>query len=97
MLCDFCHGPNPNWRFGAQPFVLDYGEVRSLSDADWAACDACRDLILAGDRDGLVERAMQTAPAIPGALDCEVRELRRWAQGLFFQHRIGCEPARIDR
>ena len=95
MICDFCNAPNPIWRFSARPFVLDYGTIASASDADWAACDACRDLILAGDRTGLVDRAMLFAPVIPGLSESEVRELRRWAQGLFFAHRVNCEPAPI--
>ena len=46
MICDFCNAPNPVWRFRARPFVVDYGPMAGVSDADWAACDACRDLIL---------------------------------------------------
>src|ERR1035438_7108962 len=69
MICDFCNAPNPVWRFSARPFVVDYGTMASASDADWAACDACRDLILADDRNGLVDRAMVTAPVIPGLAD----------------------------
>ena len=74
MICDFCNAPNPVWRFSARPFVVDYGTMASASDADWAACDACRDLILADDRNGLVDRAMVTAPVIPGLADSEVRD-----------------------
>ena len=95
MICDFCNAPNPVWRFSARPFVVDYGTMASASDADWAACDACRALILADDRNGLVDRAMVTAPVIPGLADSEVRELRRWSQGLFFTHRVSCDPAPI--
>jgi hypothetical protein len=97
MICDFCHGPDPAWRFRAQPFVVDYGiGLQSASDADWAACDACREFILAGDRAGLVERAMRVAPRILGASESEVRQLRSWAHGLFFRHRVPGEPLRID-
>ena len=55
MICDFCNAPNPVWRFSARPFVVDYGTMASASDADWAACDACRNMILADDRVGLVD------------------------------------------
>jgi hypothetical protein len=97
MICDFCHGPDPVWRFHAQPFVVDYGiGLQSASDADWAACEACRELIVTGDRAGLVDRAMQVAPRIAGASETEVRELRFWAHGLFFCYRLPGEPMRID-
>jgi hypothetical protein len=97
MICDFCHVPDPVWRFRAQPFVVDYGMgLQSASDADWAACEACRELVLAGDRSRLVDRAMQVAPRIAGVSESEVRQLRFWAHGLFFRHRLPGEPLRID-
>ena len=97
MICDFCHGPAPVWRFRAQPFVVDYGfGLLRASDADWAACDACREFILADDRAGLVERAMRFAPRIPGANENDVRHLRAWAPSLFFRHRLPGGPLRID-
>ena len=95
MICDFCNAPNPVWRFRARPFVVDYGPMVGASDADWAACDACRGLILADNRTGLVDRAMLIAPAIPGMAESEVRELRRWSQGLLFSHRVPCDPTPI--
>jgi len=91
MICDFCNAPNPVWRFSARPFVVDYGTMASASDADWAACDACRNMILADDRNGLVDRAMLIAPVIPGLPESDARELRRWSQGLFFTHRVSCD------
>ena len=57
--------------------------------------EECAELILAGDRDGLVERALRVSPGIPGAPDDEVRELQRWAHDLFFLHRIDSAPTRI--
>jgi hypothetical protein len=95
MICDFCNAANPIWRFSARLLVLDYGPVVTASDADWSACDACRNLILAGGRTGPADRAMLFAPVIPGLPESEVRELRRWAQGLFFAHRVPCEPTPI--
>jgi hypothetical protein len=95
MVCDFCNAPNPVWRFQARPFVVDYGSLAGASDAAWAACDACRDIILANDRNGLVDRAMQIAPAIPDLAESDVRQLRRWSQGLFFTHRVSCDPVPI--
>jgi hypothetical protein len=82
MICDFCNAPNPVWRFRARPFLIDYGPITGESDADWAACNACREMILADDRNGLVDRAMLMAPAIPDLPEADVRELRRWSQGL---------------
>ena len=95
MVCDFCNAPNPVWRFQARPFVVDYGAMAGASDTGWAACDTCRDLILANDRNGLVDRAMLIAPAIPDLAESDVRELRRWSQGLFFTHRVPCGPVPI--
>jgi len=90
MYCDFCNAPNPAWRFRARAFVVDYGPMTGANDAGWAACDACRDLILADDLYGLVDRAMLNAPAIPDLAESEVRELRHWSQGLSFTHRVSC-------
>ena len=95
MICDFCTFPLVAWRFEAVPFGLDYGHAIATSDSGWAACEDCADLILAGDRDGLVERALRISPGIPGAPEDEVRELQRWAHDLFFLHRIGAAPTRI--
>jgi hypothetical protein len=95
MICDFCNAPNPVWRFSARPFVVDYGTMSSASDADWAACDACRNMILADDRNGLVDRAMLIAPVIPGLPESDARELRRWSQDLFFTRRVSCDAVPI--
>ena len=95
MICDFCNAPNPVWRFSARPFVVDYGTMASASDADWAACDACRNMILADDRNGLVDRAMLIAPVIPGLPASDARELRRWSHGLFFTYRVSCDAVPI--
>ncbi len=95
MICDFCNAPNPVWRFRARPFLIDYGPIAGESDADLAACNGCREMILADDRNGLVDRAMLMAPAIPDLPEADVRELRRWSQGLFFTHRVPCAPVPI--
>lgn len=95
MICDFCTFPVVVWRFEAAPFGLDYGHAIATSDAGWAACEECSELILAGDRDGLVERALRISPGIPGAAEDEVRELQRWAHDLFFLHRLDAAPTRI--
>jgi hypothetical protein len=96
MICDFCTFPVVAWRFEATPFGLDYGHAIATSDSGWAACEECAELILAGDRGGLVERALRISPGIPGAPEDEVRELQRWAHDLFFIHRLDIPPARIE-
>jgi len=85
MVCDFCNAPNPVWRFQARPFLVDYGAMAGASDAGWAACDACRDMILANDRNGLVDRAMLIAPAIPDLAESDVKELPPLVAGSLFQ------------
>ena len=96
MICDFCTFPVVAWRFEATPFGLDYGHAIATSDSGWAACEECADLILAGDRAGLVDRALRVSPGIPGAPEDEVRELQSWAHDLFFIHRLDIPPARIE-
>ena len=96
MICDFCTTLDPSWRFEARPFAIDYGEVVGQSDAGWAACDECCRLILAGDRAGLVERAMRIAPSMPEMPRETERQLRFWAQGLFFEHRTNINPTLIS-
>jgi hypothetical protein len=95
MICDFCTAPDPSWRFEARAFAIDYGELVGHSDEGWAACDECCRLILAGDRSGLVERAMQIAPSLPDLPRETEREMRIWAQGLFFKHRTNTAPTLI--
>ena len=66
MICDFCTFPVVAWRFEATPFGLDYGHAIATSDSGWAACEECAELILAGDRGGLVERKLRAfLPAYP--------------------------------
>lgn len=95
MICDFCTAPNPSWRFEARPFLVDYGELVGHSDGAWAACDECCRLILAGNRAGLVERAMQVAPALPGCPRESERQMRLWAQSLFFENQTSVAPSLI--
>lgn len=67
MQCDFCSSPDVKWAYKAEPFagmVLGVdrdGDIMSRhfsSDDGWAACDACHQLIEAGDRDGLIDRCL---------------------------------------
>jgi len=86
MICDFCHGPEPrrdrSLSITAASYKAPRMQVGRLCDAE--------------NRNGLVERAMQIAPPIPGAAQNELRELRSWAHGLFFRYRLPGEPTRIE-
>lgn len=80
-ICDFCSEPNPRWQYPASDFIMhvpgpdDYG-----SEGAWAACDACHDLIEAGDGDGLAKRSAdkfaRNTPGMPRSfLLSRIREL----------------------
>jgi hypothetical protein len=55
VMCDFCSGPDPVWRYQARPLVVDqlvisdHGEVAAMptfiSNGDWAACERCHELM----------------------------------------------------
>ena len=55
MICDFCSGPDPAWRYPATSFADMFG---SRSVEDWLACEACHALIAAGDRNALARRCL---------------------------------------
>lgn len=59
MQCDFCSEPNPAWKYPAMSFVdFEMCGIASESVGDWAACDACHELIESGDMDGLANRSI---------------------------------------
>ena len=59
MLCDFCSGPGPAWRYPAESFIAYCtAELAGESVGDWAACGHCHDLIEANDRAGLAQRSL---------------------------------------
>ena len=72
--CDFCSQPVGQSCFIAREATmsvepqpgdinpLNLKEVRLSSDAHWAACDPCADLIRAEDRQGLWQRCCRSAP-----------------------------------
>ncbi|MCC7157789.1 MAG: hypothetical protein IT161_24625 [Bryobacterales bacterium] len=60
MICDFCSVPDPAWRYPADSFHDVFG---SRSVEDWLACEACQQLIQAGDRAALARRSLNA----PGA------------------------------
>ena len=54
--CDFCGATEVAWFYPAKNFdymVVDGNTYRSLGE--WAACEACADIIERGDREGLME------------------------------------------
>jgi hypothetical protein len=59
--CDFCSGRPVTWTLACRPFQLGQGR----SQDDWAACEACGSLVVAGDRAGLLRRAQATDPMVP--------------------------------
>lgn len=95
MQCDFCSGATPTWRFEAATFAVDFGPVLAASDPGWTACDACCRLVLAGDREGLADRAVREGPPLPIPRD-EMREALRTIHDLFFTHQLASNPTRID-
>lgn len=71
LKCDFCSAP-PKWWYKTDSFqVMVIAQITGLPadqqvclniDGDWAACDACKDLIEAKDWDALVTRSLETMP-----------------------------------
>jgi hypothetical protein len=62
-ICDFCSSEAVHWRYPARDFAAP-GLLAffSKSAGDWAACDACHDLIEKDERAALVERVFISAP-----------------------------------
>lgn len=67
MKCDFCSSPAVRWSYPARDVnmgVVLGGSMPVLhnSRGDWAACDACHDLIEAGDYKSLLNRSIAAFP-----------------------------------
>jgi hypothetical protein len=68
--CDFCGANEPQWRYACSPFkMLAIGEkdgtpasVTFNSDAEWAACNDCREIIERDGRSELAERVLRLVP-----------------------------------
>jgi len=93
MLCDFCSGLDPAWRYPARSFIAYCTpDLAGESVGDWAACECCHDLIEANDRAGLVQRSLdelvakhpETKPAA-AVFHQHLTELH----DQFFAHRCG--------
>lgn len=63
LVCDFCCRPDPPWEYFVSGNVMLPGITESLGS--WCACDGCRELIDADDREGLAQRAFEHAPILP--------------------------------
>lgn len=80
--CDFSSDPGPTWRYPCGDFAVPWcGSV-----GDWAACDACHDLIERGVWTAVAGRAVAKYPeALRRGARREVDQIHR----LFRKHRIG--------
>lgn len=64
-FCDFCHDPVPRWRYGCQDFsvvaVSDKGNLHGLQEStgSWHACNTCKEMIDANDREALLSRTVE--------------------------------------
>lgn len=49
-VCDFCLAPNPTWEYPAGQVEIDLPHPDNINRSrdEWAACDACHDLIERG-------------------------------------------------
>lgn len=64
-VCDFCNEAAPTWQFPAEDVSTTFevaGDAEEIlnSRGSWLACDECRELIVAGKRDALVSRSMES-------------------------------------
>ena len=93
LICDFCSAPAPAWRYPARTFLAYcVANVAGESVGDWAACDACHQLIEAEDRQGLAQRSLDEMilkhpEARPAA--AALYEDLAGLHDQFFAHRIG--------
>lgn len=90
-VCDFCMTAPPTWEYPCGWVTLTANAVFGASDDEWAACDACHDLIEAGDLDALVnhlvELAQRAIKDMPGRV-VQPEALRINLEG-FFEAREG--------
>ena len=96
-LCDFCSAPDAEWRHPARSFVgYVAAGVLGESVGDWAACQACHQLIVSGDRVLLTERSVVTFIAMHPELEAVKTDLATEMGILhaqFFDNRTG--PASV--
>lgn len=74
-VCDFCSSPDVAWAFPCRTLTkevpvpdvnVDFGSIGS-----WAACATCHELIVAGKREELAQRSVETMD-VPTQLKSDV-------------------------
>lgn len=99
--CDFC-GTNlvfgESWRFKCADFSIDKPNNRVQEyEGDWGACPTCKNLIVAGKRDELAQRAANAAlQGAPSGVSIEFAEqsAREIQDGFWSNRRVG--PPALD-
>lgn len=81
-VCDFCAIGDAQHKILCAPFKMDtmFG-FEQWSDETWLACDPCYELVMAGEWERLIDRAIRLLPAEVEPLKYmpEYRELlRKW-------------------
>lgn len=84
LVCDFCSAPDPSWEYPAATSEMPLGVGTSLGA--WCACDNCRELIEADDREGLISRAVGRYPMPDEPM---MRQAIEMVQQVFWQARRG--------
>lgn len=102
VICDFCSAPGVRWTFAARDFVLDAEKTGLTNDVGapldwasregWAACDPCKLLIMATDREGLARRSASRYVKHHGGSFTETLPSVRLAQDGFWANRTRVEP-----
>lgn len=60
-ICDFCSARDAPWVMQAETYVtFSSATLVAQSVGDWAACETCKRLIDANDREGLAKRASES-------------------------------------
>lgn len=103
-VCDFCSSPDVRWAFRCEDitatvlgFTADFSRMIEIpwhSDGGWAACPACKALILKDDRERLARRsAKRLARSTPGMPLSVALKVVTHLHKLFFNNRVG-DPLR---
>lgn len=98
-ICDFCSNPQVGWRYPAQSFLAYIvGGIAGQSVGDWAACEACHDLIEQDDRSGLAAQSIDSLIEAHPEMQCVREDLLREMAVLhhtFFDSRLGAPIANV--
>ena len=99
MVCDFCTSPNVKWNFPAEDCEVlcikkDGDEYHEMSRGGWASCDICHALIVAKDREGLLNRSVEmfkklNRPLLPGEESGFIRPLLMAVHNAFWNAMTG--------